>query len=156
MTPSSPPELPGEYVHEDRFWSKVDASGDCWAWTAASAGKGYGKYTIPYRDGTGRSKHVYAHRHAWAVLVGEIPEGMVIDHLCKNRKCVNPDHLEVVTTRINNLRGAGFAHTNARKTHCKSGHEFTEENTRHSSNGRACLTCHRAWDRARRPKNGRR
>lgn len=128
----------------------MDAEGPCWEWIGC-IGKtgGYGKYTIPFRDGTGRSKYVYAHRYAWETLVGPVPDGLDLDHLCRNRKCVNPDHLEPVTRRENLMRGAGFVRKNADKTHCKNGHEYTAENTRVTSNGRACLACCRAWDRAR-------
>lgn len=132
---------------EDRFWSKVDASASCWVWTAASAGDGYGKYSV---NANGKSKYPLAHRYAYESLVGPIPDGMVLDHLCCNRKCVNPDHLQVVTQKVNNIRSASPTSINARKTRCANGHEYTEENTRHSSNGRACRTCHRAWDRGRR------
>lgn len=144
--------------YESRFWSKVDASGPCWEWTA-SLGKtgGYGKYTIPYRDGTGRSKHVYAHRHAYTTLVGEIPEGMQLDHLCRNRKCVNPDHLEPVTSRENNRRGVSPSGLNMAKNTCPSGHEYNEENTFISKVGhRQCKVCRRAYDKRRYAARGRR
>lgn len=123
---------------ETRFWSKVDASASCWVWIAASAGKGYGKYTTKI---DGRWTYPYAHRYAWESLVGPIPEGMILDHLCKNRKCVNPDHLEVVTYQDNNLRGAGIARANADKMHCPSGHPYDNENTYVYRGGRMCKAC---------------
>jgi hypothetical protein len=139
------------YVHEERFWSKVDASGDCWMWTAASAGKGYGKYSV---SSNGKTWYPLAHRHSYEILVGSIPDGMVLDHLCRNRKCVNPDHLEAVTQKQNVQRGM----SGGMKTHCAEAHEFVGDNTSHTKDGwRICLDCRRAWDRKRRPlKNGRR
>jgi len=84
-----------------RFWSKVDAEGDCWEWTGARSDKGYGHMR---RADT----IVAAHRFAWELLVGPIPDGLEIDHLCRKRKCVNPDHLEPVT-HSENMRRAGLA-----------------------------------------------
>lgn len=141
------------YEHEERFWSKVDASASCWVWTGASAGNGYGKLG---RTVNGKTAYPYAHRYAYELLVGPIPGGLVIDHLCKNRKCVNPDHLEAVTQRSNVMRSAAPTSLNARKTHCNRGHEYSEENTYHGADGRACRACHRMWDRARHKKGGRR
>lgn len=133
---------------ETRFWNKVDASASCWVWTAAKAGKGYGKYTTKI---DGRQTYPYAHRYAWESLVGPIPDGMTLDHLCKNRLCVNPDHLEVVTQGVNSLRGNSGPALNARKTHCPAGHEYSKENTRISKQGyRACRACHRVHDSNRR------
>lgn len=98
-----------------RFWEKVDASGDCWEWTAAYCGSGnpYGNFRVgSMREGTRR--HVKAHRWAWEHLVGPIPEGMFIDHLCYNTLCVNPDHLRVVTHR-ENMRTARFGNRSGSK-----------------------------------------
>jgi len=81
-----------------RFWSHVDAAGDCWVWTGSKDRAGYGR--------TWRSTAPFpAHRVAYELLVGPIPAGLVIDHLCRNPACVNPDHLEPVTHRVNILRG---------------------------------------------------
>lgn len=110
----------------DRFWAKVDASGDCWEWTAAITADGYGNFSM-VRDG--RKIYRYAHRLTYQSLVGEIPAGLVIDHLCRNRKCVNPAHLEPVTDRTNIRRGAALPAIQARQTHCVNGHEFDDENT---------------------------
>lgn len=88
-------------------------------------------------------KHWYGHRLAYTLKYGDIPAGMVIDHLCRNRRCVNPDHLEVVSRAENVLRGESLNAQNARKTHCKYGHEFTEANTYRCKNGtRQCKRCH--------------
>jgi len=122
---------------EERFWPKVDASGDCWEWTGAKGKNGYGVFSVPGRN-------VRAHRFAWETLVGPIGEELVIDHLCKNRGCVNPDHLDTVTPKENYLRGANPCAVNARKTHCKRNHEFTPENTYIDPNGyRQCRSCNR-------------
>ncbi|HEY7824270.1 MAG TPA: HNH endonuclease signature motif containing protein [Acidimicrobiia bacterium] len=85
----------------DRFWNKVDASGDCWEWIGATAGNGYGKINVKGRD----HYPEFAHRVGWELLVGPIPDGLVIDHLCRNTLCVNPDHLEPVTHKVNVRRG---------------------------------------------------
>src|SRR6266568_5486930 len=101
-----------------RFWAKVDRSGACWLWTAHVGEDGYGTFSL---DG----HHQRAHRIAWVLLRGPIPEGLQIDHLCRVRACVNPDHLEPVTQRENILRGEGISALCARRTHCPQGHEYT-------------------------------
>lgn len=83
----------------ERFWAKVAKSDGCWQWMAARTPKGYGQFA-PHR------RHVYAHRYVYELVVGPIPEGLTIDHLCRNRGCVRPDHLEVVTRGENTRRGA--------------------------------------------------
>jgi hypothetical protein len=105
----------------------VDASGDCWEWTGGHSSTGYGAW------GPRAQK---AHRAVWELLVSPIPKGMTLDHLCRNRGCVNPDHLEVVTMRENVLRGVGPSAVNARKTHCVHGHPFDERNTGYQRKGR--------------------
>lgn len=125
---------------EERFWAKVD-KGDgtgCWLWTGARNDVGYGQIWVGDRI-------VYAHRAAYEMLVGPIPEGMQIDHLCRTPLCVRAlDHLEPVTQRENILRGTGFSALNARKTHCPQGHPFSEENTYYTEHGsRRCRTCSR-------------
>ena len=94
----------------------------CWEWIRSCSSGGYGHAWI---DGG----HIYAHRLSYEVHKGKIPDGLTIDHLCRNRKCVNPEHLEAVTRRVNNLRGTSPSAWNYRKTHCISGHEFNKENT---------------------------
>lgn len=90
-----------------------------------------------------------AHRFTYELIAGEISDGLTIDHLCRNRCCVNPDHMQPVTQAENLLRGDGFVGVNARKTRCVNGHEFTDENTYVRPNGRrVCRACHRETSRA--------
>lgn len=134
---------------EERFWARVDV-GDCWEWTGYRAPGGYGRF------GVGRSKNREAHRWAWEHLVGPIPDGLEIDHLCRNHACVNPDHLEPVVQQINTLRGENYVARHARKTHCPQGHPYSGDNVKfyrrpggnHTS--RYCRACNR--DRVRRKK----
>jgi len=122
---------------EQRFWEKVDKTSSCWNWTAYKNKDGYGRF------GVKSSSPIAAHRFSYELHKGKIPKGLTIDHLCRNRKCVNPDHLEIVTQRENTLRGNGVGVINARKTHCKRGHEYTPENTliRNDNGGRRCRIC---------------
>lgn len=132
----------------ERFWSKVDRSGACWIWKGSTGGKGYGHF---YVDG----RKIASHRVAYTIAVGEIPEGMDIDHLCRNRRCVNPAHLEPVTHRENLLRGTGFPAENSAKSHCPAGHPYAGENLAVERDGsRKCRTCRRQYDRRRRPRKG--
>jgi hypothetical protein len=137
---------------EERFWAKVNADGVCWEWMAATDRGGYGVFN-PY--GT----IVRAHRFAWETLVGPIPEGLHIDHLCRNRICVCIDHLEPVTPVVNQRRSTSAVRRtvqSANITHCPAGHEYNAENTHvNKRNGaRKCRTCHR--DNERRRRNERR
>lgn len=101
----------------------------CWYWAKAPNKAGYGTHWV-------EGKVYRAHRFVYEALVGEIPEGLVLDHLCKNKLCVNPDHLEAVTQKVNMERGL-----HAQKTHCPHGHEYTPENTYLYDNRRTCKTC---------------
>jgi hypothetical protein len=123
-----------------RFWrfvDKTDASG-CWVWTGGKDWDGYGIFTAQTR----RTRR--AHRWSYEHEVGPIPNGLVLDHLCRNRSCVNPDHLEPVTSRVNTFRGCTPATENAAKTHCKRGHSLGPDGNVRISNGqRICRECDR-------------
>lgn len=107
----------------ERFWAKVEKSDGCWLWRAGANGVGYGNFWCG-------GKTVLAHRWVYEQEVGPIPDGLDLDHLCRVRICVNPAHLEPVTRYVNNLRiPGGMVEVAVSKTHCKNGHEFTEENT---------------------------
>jgi len=138
---------------EAAFWSKVtkDPESGCWLWTGATNHNGYGKIQ---REGTTQAAHIWAYK----TFVGEIPEGYQIDHVksvgCLHRNCVNyENHLEAVTSEENFLRSHGIARVNKDKTHCKNGHEFTEENTIVKINSRTgkpfrnCRECRNASQR---------
>lgn len=119
------------------FTSRIAISPGCWPWTGYCNGDGYGIFN-PQRGVKYR-----AHRFAYELFVGMIPEGLTVDHLCKNRRCCNPLHMELVTRGENALRGEGPCAMNARKTHCMHGHEFTPQNTRIKPEGRECRACDR-------------
>jgi hypothetical protein len=118
--------------------ARVDiASSGCWNWRLAK-NKGYGVMGHP----SGNGLKMQVHRFSYELLIGPIPTGLQIDHLCRNPACVNPAHLEPVTSKENSLRGVSVWAINARKTHCKYGHELTESNVRRGGRGeRICRTC---------------
>jgi hypothetical protein len=126
-----------------RFWNKVEKTTSCWNWTGSIKKSGYGRFHLTHSLG------VPAHRISYELTKGRIPKGLVLDHLCRNRHCVNPDHLEIVTVGENVKRGIGFAFTNSIKTHCKHGHGFTEDNIYWSRGWRHCLRCMRENSRGR-------
>lgn len=122
----------------------------CILWTGAKTRSGYGKVTVNFRS-------YGAHRFFYESLVGKVPDGLQLDHLCRNRLCVNVKHLEAVTAKVNTLRGDGPTAVNARKEECLRGHAFTPENTYYAKNppGRVCRACRAAWQRSRRLTYGR-
>lgn len=127
-----------------RFWERVALHDDdqCWLWTATCSPSGYGRFCANYKE-------TPAHRFSYERLVGPIPDGLVIDHLCRVRNCVNPRHMEPVTLGENSRRGDN---ANRRKTHCPRGHAYAEhgETNRQVSGGphRFCRLCYQARKRA--------
>ena len=128
---------------EARFWAKVDKTGECWLWTGARDRRGYGSVGID-----GRTRIAYRVAYEW--LVGAIPAGLELDHLCRNPSCVNPAHLQPVTHRENILRGAAPSAVNARKTQCAHGHPLSGGNLIVEDAGhRRCRRCLVAKETAR-------
>jgi len=132
----------------ERFWAKVDKTEDCWLWTAGRDKDGYGKFGY-------RGTMVRAHRMAWFLTYGEWP-AQTLDHLCHadsgcrlvalcpHRRCVNPDHLEDVTQRVNVLRGSSPVAAHAARTHCPHGHPYSGDNLGTRPGGsRYCKACQR-------------
>lgn len=129
---------------EARFWGKVEKTAGCWFWTAYVDRNGYGQF------GSSEGK-VGAHRFAYTLVRGAIPDGLVLDHLCRTPSCVNPDHLEPVTQHVNVLRGVSPIAKQARMTVCKKGlHPLAEDNLYTHSGKRRCRACYLAWRAARR------
>lgn len=127
----------------DRFWSKVRVSDSgCWEWTGAQQGGGYGAFGVA-------STPRPAHRIAYSALVGPISEGLVLDHLCRVRLCVNPAHLEPVTNRVNVLRGVAPTVLIHLAPTCSKGHEKSPENSRTTPKGTTrCRVCDAAnWQK---------
>jgi len=123
----------------ERFWNKVRKTDQCWNWIASVDGKGYGQFNLS-------RKMVSVHRISYILAKGSIPKELELDHLCRNKICVNPNHLETVTHRENLLRGKSPSALNAKKTHCIRGHEFTPENTyRKKNNRKNCKICHKEY-----------
>jgi hypothetical protein len=132
---------------EDRFWSKVDRTGgdsECWEWQAGKT-LGYGRFFV--HDERGRRMEP-AHRIAYEQLRGAIPDGMTLDHLCRNRACCNPAHLEPVTRGLNVLRGEAPTIALHRSGRCSRGHAVTGGNVRIVRRGdreyKRCKQCRRA------------
>lgn len=136
---------------EVRFQLYYVENTGCWEWLGAKTLSGYGQFWVRSGEkGHRRALHIPAHRYQYEMLIGPIPDGMQLDHLCRNPACVNPSHLEIVTSQENTLRGEGPAAVNARKAHCLRGHLFDEINTWYEKTGsRHCRTCHKEHERQR-------
>lgn len=115
----------------ERFLAKVTRTPGCWVWTGATTTAGYGLLKVQYRKRA-------AHRLAYEHYIGPIPEGLQVDHLCRVRSCVNPDHLEAVTARENQHRGEQVG-----RTHCPSGHLKSEYMRRDRTGHAYCPPCRR-------------
>lgn len=131
---------------EQRFWEKVDRRtvDECWEWTAGLDGHGYGSFNLS-------PKTIQSYRYAWLLLRGSLPDSAVLDHLCRNRKCVNPWHLEPVSIG-ENLKRSPLTWTtrNMSKTHCIHGHSLDDAYIDGTTGWRKCRTCVRARQRAKR------
>lgn len=138
--------MPSRTSIECRFWTKVVKGPglfDCWLWVASLSHHGYGRFW----DG---NRMVKAHRFAYKLLVGPIPDGLELDHVlawgCTNRHCVNPSHLESVTG-TENIRRGDCTRFQSGKTHCPAGHPYDEANTYRRCGSRYCRTCRRTRKR---------
>lgn len=126
--------------------ARIMREGGCWIWQGAVDRDGYGRVKLA-------GKNRLAHRAFYEELVEPIPNGLTLDHLCRNRACVNPEHLEPVPLATNIRRGEGAGVQNGRKTHCDHGHKFTRENTYITRRGtRSCRECGREAVRAYRAR----
>lgn len=135
---------------EQRFWPKVDRTADCWLWTASTNGVGYGK--IISEGGRESGRLLLAHRVAYELVIGPIPPGKVLDHICCVRRCVNPAHLRPTTIAENSDVPGSVAHENRRKTHCPRGHELAGANLIRSRGSRQCRRCENRRQRERKSR----
>lgn len=141
-----------------RHWERAEAFGDdfngspCMHLPVTPRPDGYVRLS---RTTAGKKRSVYAHRAAYEAMIGPIPEDRELDHLCRNRACVNPWHLEPVTAQTNMLRGVSPTARLVAANRCKQGHELFGENLRHYGYGRRCRTCENAATNERRRLYGR-
>jgi hypothetical protein len=129
---------------EERFWAKVEKTEGCWNWVGARNAQGYGHFRL---NGWIQK----AHRVSLMLAGRPVPNDLTVDHLCLNKSCVRPNHLEIVTAGENSLRGGNPPAQNARKTHCMRGHELAPDNLiKTNTRSRWCRTCHN--ERSRRAR----
>lgn len=128
----------------ERFWAKVEKGPSCWKWKAAIDSDGYGVFYC-----SRKKNNVKAHRRSLELAGVELQPKLLVDHICRNRQCTNPQHLRAVTARTNSIENSvSPAAKNAAKTHCKNGHALTVDNLVHRNNrSRHCKTCHREYYR---------
>lgn len=129
---------------EERFWRMVARTDGCWLWTGSTTVAGYPRLSIGSRTTHTRGQ-VFAHRFSYELHRGPIPVGLTLDHLCRQPRCVRPEHLEAVSLHENVLRGTGLGAANARKTYCKRGHLLDDANNLPYAKRqgiRACRICH--------------
>ena len=122
---------------EEKIWTRIVTVDDCWEWTGDTDVRGYGRVMAG-------GKRILAHRAAYELFVGPVPKGTELDHLCRNRRCVKPDHLEAVPHRLNVLRGVGPVAEHAKQTHCLRGHPLSGDNLRfipRRGGERVCKAC---------------
>ena len=132
----------------ERFWAKVEKTETCWLWTGAVSPNGYGKFGVTWTP----RRQTSPHRFVWESEVGSIPAGMTIDHLCRNKICVNPSHLRVASPRDNALAGTSPFALNSQKRQCLRGHPFDLLNTYYQSGTRQCRQCKRLRGRLHRER----
>ena len=127
----------------ERFFSKVEVTDSCWLWVGGSNKWGYGKFYVD-------SRTLRAHRVSYAWFYGDLPDypELELDHTCRIRLCVNPEHLEPVTCGVNIRRGETGLYQKVR-THCPQDHEYSVDNTTIYKGGRQCKECHRTQERER-------
>jgi hypothetical protein len=140
--------MPFDASIEARFWPKVDTDNPsgCWIWTAATNGLGYGVLWL------GHDRRGYAHRIAYELFRGPIPDGLDLDHLCRRPSCVYPWHLQAVTHRVNVRRGNAPSARIARSGRCSYGHLRTPTNTRTRDGKTFCRPCQARWAREARQR----
>ena len=125
----------------ENFWSKVNKTDSCWNWTACKNKDNYGQFWL-------EGKPYKVHRIVYEMYYGKIPSGLVLDHLCRNKRCCNPEHLEAVTNKENITRGLAGKTINRYnphkdKTHCSKGHPYSGDNLLFNKNKRVCRICKR-------------